>query len=60
MTNKENALARAAIMWWEARRPPMWTVDDHLNAPKHRTVGCIDEQLALAVAEYVRSTRTNQ
>lgn len=51
------ALIHAALLWWEAHRPHEWSTDDHLAIPKHCTVGCIDEQLALAAADYVRATK---
>lgn len=57
INDQRESLVQAAIMWWEAHRPPTWSLEEHLNIPKHRTTGCIDEQLALAAAAYVRATK---
>lgn len=48
------ALAAASQAWWESRRPPGWTLEQHLADPSAGGTGTAQERaLAEAVAHWV-------
>jgi hypothetical protein len=48
------ALAAASTAWWESRRPPGWTLEQHLADPSAGCDGTVQERaLAQAVAYWV-------
>lgn len=49
------ALAVASKAWWESRRPPGWTLEQHLADPSAGCSGTAQERaLAASVAQWVR------
>jgi hypothetical protein len=41
---------RAAIAWWESRRPASYTAEDHVANPQINCASEAEKRLALAVA----------
>jgi hypothetical protein len=46
----ENDVLRAAIAWWESRRPASYTAADHAANPQINCVSEAEKRLALAIA----------
>ena len=57
MTAEEREILDNARRWWETRRPDNWDLAQHLAHPTHRTVGCVEEELAKSVARLIRKQR---
>ena len=55
MTARSNELRHAAIAWWRALRPTIWTEAEHLKEPTVNTHTQAEERLAKAVAEMVEN-----
>lgn len=53
MTPEESAVLRAAIRWWEARRPVSWSKGRHAVNPKVNCSSDAEAELAMAVAAAV-------
>ena len=53
MKVSEADIIRAALLWWQARRPDGFTESDHIGTPLIKRIGAMtDEVLALACAKY--------
>ena len=53
MKKSEADVIRAALAWFESRRPNFWQESDHLAQPTIKRIGVRqDEALAQAVADY--------
>lgn len=57
MQEATNALIAASLAWWKSRRPQGWTQERHLGRPAVNMPTVRDAELALAVAEYIRTAK---
>jgi hypothetical protein len=49
----ERAVLKAAVAWWESRRPMGWALDQHLKNPAVNTHDQAERLLAITVAKAV-------
>ena len=54
MRKSEAEVIRKACAWWRYSRPAFWTEADHLAKPAHTNLAKVDEDLATAVAAYLK------
>ena len=55
LDDEEQKLIEAAVAWWQGRRPLGWDQDTHLAYPQVNTAGPYEQDLADAVAAYLKS-----
>jgi hypothetical protein len=48
------AVTRAAVEWWRSKKPRDWTGDDQIASPTIGCETCWEDDLANAVAEFVK------
>ena len=54
-----NNVIRAALEWWEGKRPIDWTIAQHLNMPAVNAIATVrDTHLAHCVAALVKANHT--
>jgi len=56
-TKRPTTVERAAIAWWEDKRPCVFTLDEHLANPTINTTTDSEKELALRVSLLVRLNR---
>ena len=51
-----DVVGMSAYVWWKNLRPAQWTIHEHLDQPTVNTHGADEYDLAICVANWVRTT----